>query len=73
MNLRKITDRGMRYSIFLIGGFNVVIVFLIFLFILTNSIEAFKDVPVSKFFLEKNGFLFLKNTGFFLCFPEHFV
>ena len=51
MNLRKIVDKFMKYCIFLIGGFNVVIVFLIFLFILTNSMQAFKDVPVAKFFL----------------------
>ena len=40
MNLRKVTDKCMKYSIFAIGGFNVIIVFLIFLFILTNSMEA---------------------------------
>ena len=72
MNLRKIVDKCMKYCIFLIGGFNVVIVFLIFLFILTNSIKAFEDVSLSKFFLgrewislsEKYGLLPLLSGSF---------
>ena len=62
----------MKYCIFLIGGFNVVIVFLIFLFILTNSMKAFEDVSLSKFFLgrewislsEKYGLLPLLSGSF---------
>ena len=72
MNLRKIVDKCMKYCIFLIGGFNVVIVFLIFLFILTNSIKAFEDVSLSKIFLgrewislsEKYGLLPLLSGSF---------
>lgn len=72
MNLRKIVDKCMKYCIFLIGGFNVVIVFLIFLFILTNSMKAFEDVSLSKFFLgrewislsEKYGLLPLLSGSF---------
>ena len=63
MNLRKVIDRCMKYSIFAIGGFNVIIVFLIFLFILTNSMEAFKEVPVSKFFFGKEWISLSEKYG----------
>ena len=63
MNLRKITDKCMKYCIFLIGGFNVVIVFLIFLFILTNSIKAFESVPLSKFFFGRDWISLSEKYG----------
>ena len=81
MNLRKITDKCMKYCIFLIGGFNVVIVFLIFLFILTNSVKAFESVPLSKFFFgrdwislsEKYGLLPLLSGSFRVTFVALFI
>lgn len=63
MNLRKIVDKFMKYCIFLIGGFNVVIVFLIFLFILTNSMKAFEEVPFSKFFFGKEWISLSEKFG----------
>lgn len=50
MSLRKIIDKFMKFFIFLIGSFNVVIVFLIFLFILTNSLKFFEGSSLTKFF-----------------------
>lgn len=63
MNLRKIVDKFMKHCIFLIGGFNVVIVFLIFLFILTNSMKAFEEVPFSKFFFGKEWISLSEKFG----------
>lgn len=53
MNLRKTIDKCMKYLIFLVGGFNVIIIFLIFLFILLNSMKAFEEVSIVKFLFGK--------------------
>lgn len=54
MDIRKIVDKTMKGTILGIAGFNIVIVFLIFLFILTNSLKFFKDIPLTDFFFGKD-------------------
>lgn len=63
MNFRKIIDKFMKFFIFLIGSFNVIIVFLIFLFILTNSLKAFEDVSLSKFFFGREWISLSEKYG----------
>lgn len=63
MSFRKIIDKSMKYFIFLIGSFNVIIVFLIFLFILTNSLKAFEDVSLSKFFFGREWISLSEKYG----------
>lgn len=53
MEIRKVIDKTMKGTIIGIAGFNIVIVFLIFLFILTNSMKFFSHVPTSDFFFGK--------------------
>lgn len=53
MDIRKVIDKTMKGTIVGIAGFNIVIVFLIFLFILTNSLKFFKDIPLTDFFFGK--------------------
>ncbi|MGL4307278.1 phosphate ABC transporter permease subunit PstC [Cetobacterium sp. SF1] len=48
--LRKFKDSTMKYAHSLVGIFNIIIVFLIFLFIFTNSIEFFREYPLKEFF-----------------------
>lgn len=50
-NLRKLKDSVMTGVNSLVGIFNILIVLLIFIFILINSLEFFREYPVSKFFL----------------------
>ncbi len=50
MDIRKIIDKTMKGTVVGIAGFNIIIVFLIFLFILTNSLKFFHDVPLKDFF-----------------------
>ncbi|MEG0069224.1 phosphate ABC transporter permease subunit PstC [Cetobacterium sp.] len=49
-NLRKLKDSVMTGVNSLVGIFNILIVLLIFIFILINSLEFFREYPVSKFF-----------------------
>jgi len=51
MNIRKTKDLLMKNSIFGIAGFNIIIVFLIFFFVFTNSIKFFTHFPIGDFFL----------------------
>lgn len=51
MDIRKIIDKTMKGTVVGIAGFNIIIVFLIFLFILTNSLKFFHAVPLKDFFL----------------------
>lgn len=48
-SIRKAKDTGMRYTLFGIGISNIVIIFLIFLFIFFNGIKFFREYPVTKF------------------------
>ncbi|MBC2851325.1 phosphate ABC transporter permease subunit PstC [Cetobacterium sp. 8H] len=49
-NLRKLKDSTMTGVNSLVGIFNILIVLLIFIFILINSLEFFREYPVSNFF-----------------------
>lgn len=51
MNARKIKDKIMRGIIISIASFNIIIVFLIFMFIFRNSLKFFNIHSVSQFFL----------------------
>lgn len=51
--IRKIKDRGMKHLLFGIGVSNIVIIFLIFLFILLNGIKFFDSYSISDFFFGK--------------------
>lgn len=53
MNIRNIKDVVMKKTIFGVAGFNIIIVFAIFIFILTNSLDFFKEIPAGDFFLGK--------------------
>ncbi|WP_373077044.1 phosphate ABC transporter permease subunit PstC [Fusobacterium varium] len=48
-SIRKVKDSGMRHTLFGIGVSNIVIIFLIFLFIFLNGIKFFKHYPLSEF------------------------
>lgn len=48
-SIRKVKDSSMRYTLFGIGVSNIVIIFLIFLFIFLNGIKFFKHYPLSEF------------------------
>lgn len=50
---RKFKDILMKRAIFGVAGFNILLVFMIFLFIFTNTIKFFDDFPVNEFFLGK--------------------
>lgn len=51
--IRKIKDRGMKHLLFGIGVSNIIIIFLIFLFILLNGIKFFDSYSISDFFFGK--------------------
>lgn len=53
MEIRKVIDKTMKGTIVGIAGFNIIIVFLIFLFILTNSMKFFSHIPFTDFFFGK--------------------
>lgn len=53
MEIRKVIDKTMKGTIIGIAGFNIIIVFLIFLFILTNSMKFFSHIPFTDFFFGK--------------------
>lgn len=53
MDIRKLVDNTMKKTIIGVAGFNIIIVFLIFVFILTNSLKFFNNVPFSEFFFGK--------------------
>ena len=48
-SIRKTKDIGMKYTLFGIGVSNIIIIFLIFLFIFFNGIKFFSEYPISKF------------------------
>ena len=48
-SIRKVKDSGMRHALFGIGVSNIIIIFLIFLFIFLNGIKFFKHYPLSEF------------------------
>ncbi|WP_410208557.1 phosphate ABC transporter permease subunit PstC [Fusobacterium sp.] len=50
-SIRKAKDIGMKYTLFGVGISNIVIIFLIFLFIFLNGMKFFKEYPVSDFLL----------------------
>lgn len=54
MEIRKVIDKTMKGTIIGVAGFNILIVFLIFLFIFTNSLKFFHNVPLSDFFFGKD-------------------
>ena len=52
-SIRKFKDNSMKHLLFGIGVSNIIIIFLIFLFILSNGIKFFNSYSVSDFFLGK--------------------
>ena len=54
MEIRKVIDKTMKGTIVGIAGFNIIIVFLIFLFILTNSMKFFSHIPFTDFFFGRD-------------------
>lgn len=48
-SIRKTKDTGMKYLLFGIGISNIIIIFLIFLFIFLNGVKFFKEYPISNF------------------------
>ncbi len=54
MEIRKIKDKTMKVSIQGVAFFNILIVFLIFLFILTNSLKFFHESSIKSFFFGKD-------------------
>ena len=52
-SIRKFKDNSMKHLLFGIGVSNIIIIFLIFLFILSNGIKFFNSYSVSNFFLGK--------------------
>ncbi len=54
MEIRKVIDKTMKGTIIGIAGFNIIIVFLIFLFILTNSMKFFSHIPFTDFFFGRD-------------------
>lgn len=48
-SIRKVKDSSMRHILFGVGISNIIIIFLIFLFIFLNGIKFFQHYPVSKF------------------------
>ncbi len=53
MDIRKIKDKTMKGTIFTIAGFNILLVFMIFMFVFTNSLKFFGHVSPKDFFLGK--------------------
>lgn len=51
--IRRIKDRGMKHLLFGIGVSNIVIIFLIFLFILLNGLKFFNSYSATDFFFGK--------------------
>ena len=51
--LRKVKDNGMKHILFGIGISNIVIIFLIFLFIVVNGLKFFSSYSVTDFFFGK--------------------
>lgn len=52
-SIRKFKDNSMKHLLFGIGVSNIIIIFLIFLFILNNGIKFFNSYSISDFFLGK--------------------
>lgn len=50
MDIRKFKDKTMKNVIFGVAGFNIIIVFLIFMFVVTNSMKFFGHYSPAKFF-----------------------
>lgn len=48
-SIRKTKDTGMKYLLFGVGISNIIIIFLIFLFIFLNGVKFFKEYPISNF------------------------
>ena len=48
-SIRKTKDTGMKYLLFGVGTSNIIIIFLIFLFIFLNGVKFFKEYPISNF------------------------
>ncbi|SJZ47419.1 phosphate transport system permease protein [Cetobacterium ceti] len=74
--LRKFKDSAMKNLHSVVGILNILIVFLIFLFIFTNSMDFFKEYPIHKFFFgsewislsDKYGLLPLLVGSFWVTF-----
>ena len=45
-SIRKTKDTGMKYLLFGVGISNIIIIFLIFLFIFLNGVKFFKEYPI---------------------------
>ena len=54
MDIRKLKDNFMRHTIFGIASFNILMVFLIFMFVFTNSMKFFGHHSGIKFFFGKS-------------------
>lgn len=53
MDIRKLKDKTMKGTIFSIAGFNILLVFMIFMFVFTNSLKFFGHISPKDFFLGK--------------------
>lgn len=56
MDKRKIIDKSMKGLINSVAVFNILIVFLIFMFVFTNSVKFFNMYPISKFLTGKEWY-----------------
>lgn len=53
MDIRRLKDKTMKGTIFSIAGFNILLVFMIFMFVFTNSLKFFGHISPKDFFLGK--------------------
>jgi len=72
MNIRKTKDQFMKHSIFGIAGFNIIIVFLIFFFVFTNSMKFFGDFPIKDFFIGRQWISLSEKYGLLPLFMGSF-
>lgn len=64
MNLRKIKDFLMKNIVYGVAFFNIIIVFLIFLFVMKNSLKFFNEYSIIKFFTGKDWYSLSEIYGF---------
>lgn len=60
---RKLKDKFMKGSIFGIAGFNIILVFMIFFFVFSNSLKFFGEFPMKDFFLGKEWISLSEKYG----------
>ena len=65
-SIRKTKDTGMKYLLFGVGISNIIIIFLIFLFIFLNGVKFFKEYPISNFLF---GTKWISLSDYFCLLP----